>query len=62
MLSIALPAAVALAADPIASLIDTAFVGHIGTYVEISLMILVFMMMMMMRVGFCMSLFLFVLE
>lgn len=61
MLSIALPAAVALAADPIASLIDTAFVGHIGTYVEISLMILVFMMMMM-RVGFCMSLFLFVLE
>ncbi|XP_045795322.1 protein DETOXIFICATION 44, chloroplastic-like isoform X2 [Trifolium pratense] len=30
MLSIALPAAVALAADPIASLIDTAFVGHIG--------------------------------
>ena len=32
MLSIALPAAVALAADPIASLIDTAFVGHIGTF------------------------------
>ncbi|XP_073222184.1 protein DETOXIFICATION 44, chloroplastic isoform X2 [Cicer arietinum] len=30
ILSIALPAAVALAADPIASLIDTAFVGHIG--------------------------------
>ncbi|CAJ1808315.1 unnamed protein product [Sphenostylis stenocarpa] len=27
---IALPAALALAADPIASLIDTAFVGHIG--------------------------------
>ncbi|MCI23522.1 MATE efflux family protein 2 chloroplastic-like, partial [Trifolium medium] len=32
MLSIALPAAVALAADPIASLIDTAFVGHIAFY------------------------------
>lgn len=31
ILAIALPAALALAADPIASLIDTAFVGHIGT-------------------------------
>ncbi|CAL0304409.1 unnamed protein product [Lupinus luteus] len=31
ILSIALPAALALAADPIASLIDTAFVGHIGS-------------------------------
>lgn len=30
MLAIALPAALALAADPIASLVDTAFVGHIG--------------------------------
>lgn len=30
ILAIALPAALALAADPIASLIDTAFVGHIG--------------------------------
>ncbi|QHO39071.1 Protein DETOXIFICATION 44 [Arachis hypogaea] len=30
ILSIALPAALALAADPITSLIDTAFVGHIG--------------------------------
>lgn len=39
MLSIALPAAVALAADPIASLIDTAFVGHIGTSVEMNFMI-----------------------
>lgn len=39
MLSIALPAAVALAADPIASLIDTAFVGHIGTYVEMNFII-----------------------
>ncbi|KAI9124216.1 hypothetical protein K1719_005516 [Acacia pycnantha] len=29
--SIALPAALALAADPIASLVDTAFVGHIGS-------------------------------
>jgi len=36
---IALPAALALAADPIASLIDTAFVGHIGTYVEVNFMI-----------------------
>lgn len=27
---IALPAAMALAADPIASLVDTAFIGHIG--------------------------------
>lgn len=31
ILSIALPAALALAADPIASLVDTAFVGHLGT-------------------------------
>ncbi|CAN0927866.1 Protein DETOXIFICATION 44, chloroplastic [Linum grandiflorum] len=30
ILSIALPAALALAADPITSLVDTAFVGHIG--------------------------------
>ncbi|KAL5986722.1 hypothetical protein ACLOJK_015055 [Asimina triloba] len=30
ILRIALPAALALAADPIASLIDTAFIGHIG--------------------------------
>lgn len=30
VLAIALPAALALAADPIASLVDTAFVGHIG--------------------------------
>ncbi|CAH9108166.1 unnamed protein product [Cuscuta epithymum] len=30
ILSIALPAAMALAADPIASLIDTAFIGHLG--------------------------------
>ena len=33
ILSIALPAALALAADPLASLVDTAFVGHIGTHV-----------------------------
>lgn len=32
ILSIALPAALALAADPIASLVDTAYVGHIGIY------------------------------
>ncbi|GMY25600.1 protein DETOXIFICATION 44, chloroplastic [Fagus crenata] len=31
ILSIALPAALALAADPIASLVDSAFVGHIGS-------------------------------
>ena len=27
---IALPATLALAADPVASLVDTAFIGHIG--------------------------------
>ncbi|CAD6255205.1 unnamed protein product [Miscanthus lutarioriparius] len=31
ILSIALPAALALAADPIAALVDTAFVGHLGS-------------------------------
>ncbi|KAJ6425191.1 hypothetical protein OIU84_025880 [Salix udensis] len=31
ILSIALPAALALAADPIASLVDTAYIGHIGS-------------------------------
>ncbi|XP_062166198.1 protein DETOXIFICATION 44, chloroplastic isoform X4 [Alnus glutinosa] len=31
ILTIALPAALALAADPIASLVDTAFVGHLGS-------------------------------
>ncbi|CAL5388861.1 unnamed protein product [Camellia sinensis] len=31
ILSIALPAALVLAADPIASLVDTAFVGHLGS-------------------------------
>ncbi|KAK9668531.1 hypothetical protein RND81_13G067100 [Saponaria officinalis] len=31
MLSIAVPAALALAADPITSLVDTAFVGHLGS-------------------------------
>lgn len=30
--TIALPAALALTADPIASLIDTAFIGQLGTY------------------------------
>lgn len=39
ILSIALPAAVALAADPIASLIDTAFVGHIGISLEMNYII-----------------------
>jgi hypothetical protein len=29
-MQIALPSALALTADPIASLIDTAFIGHIG--------------------------------
>lgn len=38
MAQIALPAALALTADPIASLIDTAFIGHIG----MCLLILVF--------------------
>lgn len=33
ILSIALPAALALAADPITSLVDTAYVGHIGTLI-----------------------------
>ena len=32
ILSIALPAALALAADPITSLVDTAFVGHLGNF------------------------------
>lgn len=31
ILSIALPAALALAADPITSLVDSAFVGHLGS-------------------------------
>lgn len=30
LVSIAVPAVLALAADPIASLVDTAFVGHLG--------------------------------
>lgn len=30
IVSIALPAALALASDPITSLVDTAFVGHLG--------------------------------
>lgn len=34
IMSIALPAALALAADPITSLVDTAFVGHIGKSLE----------------------------
>lgn len=33
ILSIALPAALALAADPLTSLVDTAFVGHLGTQI-----------------------------
>lgn len=32
ILSIALPATLALAADPIASLVDTAYVGHLGIF------------------------------
>lgn len=39
ILSIALPAALALAADPIASLVDTAFVGHIGNCLEVNITI-----------------------
>lgn len=33
ILSIALPAALALAADPLTSLVDTAFIGHLGTQI-----------------------------
>lgn len=33
IMQIALPAAMALTADPIASLVDTAFIGHIGTVI-----------------------------
>jgi len=32
ILGIAFPSALAVAADPIASLIDTAFIGHLGTF------------------------------
>lgn len=32
ILSIALPALLALAADPLSSLVDTAFVGHLGIH------------------------------
>lgn len=32
--TIALPAAMALTADPIASLIDTAFIGQIGIFIS----------------------------
>jgi len=32
ILGIAIPSALAVAADPIASLIDTAFIGHLGIY------------------------------
>lgn len=32
IIRIALPAALALAADPIASLIDTAFIGRLGPF------------------------------
>lgn len=34
IMGIALPAALGVAADPLASLIDTAFIGHIGTYID----------------------------
>jgi Na+-driven multidrug efflux pump len=36
ILQIAVPAALAVAADPVASLIDTAFIGHIGMYAFVS--------------------------
>lgn len=42
ILSIALPAALALAADPVVSLVDTAFVGHIGTSFGCWVLIFVF--------------------
>lgn len=35
ILTIALPAALALAADPVMSLVDTAFVGHLGMSVSL---------------------------
>ena len=34
ILSIAVPAALALAADPVASLIDTAFIGRLGMWYD----------------------------
>jgi len=43
ILTIALPAALALAADPIASLVDTAFVGHLGTSFSILILAVVLM-------------------
>lgn len=39
---IALPAALALAADPITSLVDTAFVGHLGKFYMLSVWFLNF--------------------
>lgn len=42
ILSIALPAALSLVADPIASLLDTAFVGHIGTEFVAHIVVLCF--------------------
>lgn len=41
IMQIALPTALALTADPIASLIDTAFIGHIGQYLLFHLIIFV---------------------
>lgn len=35
-MQIALPSALALTADPIASLIDTAFIGHIGLWIVLT--------------------------
>ena len=37
ILGIAFPSALAVAADPIASLIDTAFIGHLGTFFSLSI-------------------------
>ncbi|KAL5543406.1 hypothetical protein UlMin_007190 [Ulmus minor] len=39
ILGIAIPAALAVAADPVASLIDTAFIGHIAYYAGVSIAI-----------------------
>jgi len=36
ILGIAFPSALAVAADPIASLIDTAFIGHLGILISLS--------------------------
>lgn len=43
---IALPAALALTADPIASLVDTAFIGQIGNFIYSNVFLFVYMLTM----------------